>query len=56
MGNDDLNYPNIEGKVEMGEMKSNRVQDKEFLEMSDSGACLSLHQPWASLLVAGIKK
>ncbi|XP_034191480.1 activating signal cointegrator 1 isoform X1 [Osmia lignaria lignaria] len=31
------------------------VQDKEFLEMSDSGLCLSMHQPYASLLVAGIK-
>ncbi|XP_058064536.1 activating signal cointegrator 1 [Anopheles bellator] len=34
----------------------NRVQDKEFLEMSDFRYCLSLHQPWASLLVAGIKR
>lgn len=34
----------------------NRVQDKEFQEMSDQKACMSMHQPWASLLVAGIKK
>jgi ribosomal protein S15P/S13E len=33
----------------------NRVQDKEFQEMSDLKSCLSMHQPWASLLVAGIK-
>uniref|UniRef100_A0A182W4P4 Activating signal cointegrator 1 n=1 Tax=Anopheles minimus TaxID=112268 RepID=A0A182W4P4_9DIPT len=33
-----------------------RVQDKEFLEMSDMRHCLSMHQPWASLLVAGIKR
>ncbi|XP_050074585.1 activating signal cointegrator 1 [Anopheles maculipalpis] len=33
-----------------------RVQDKEFLEMSDLRHCLSMHQPWASLLVAGIKR
>ncbi|KAK7867037.1 hypothetical protein R5R35_005679 [Gryllus longicercus] len=32
-----------------------RVQDKEYLEMSDEGFCLSMHQPWASLLVNGIK-
>ncbi|KAJ8884242.1 hypothetical protein PR048_016099 [Dryococelus australis] len=32
-----------------------RIQDREFLEMSDEGFCLSLHQPWASLLVTGIK-
>ncbi|XP_055693250.1 activating signal cointegrator 1 [Lutzomyia longipalpis] len=33
-----------------------KVQDKTFLEISDQGLCLSMHQPWASLLVAGIKK
>ncbi|CAK9833563.1 Activating signal cointegrator 1 [Anthophora retusa] len=33
----------------------NIVQDKEYLEMSDHGLCLSIHQPYASLLVAGIK-
>uniref|UniRef100_A0A023F9G0 Putative activating signal cointegrator 1-like protein n=1 Tax=Triatoma infestans TaxID=30076 RepID=A0A023F9G0_TRIIF len=33
----------------------NRIQDKQLLEMSDSGMCLSLHQPWASLLISGIK-
>nr|XP_012234045.1 PREDICTED: activating signal cointegrator 1 [Linepithema humile] len=32
-----------------------RVQDKEYLEMSDQGLCLSMHQPYASLLLAGIK-
>ncbi|XP_063229432.1 activating signal cointegrator 1 [Bacillus rossius redtenbacheri] len=32
-----------------------RIQDREFLEMSDEGFCLSMHQPWASLLVHGIK-
>lgn len=34
----------------------NRVQDKEYLEISDLRNCMSMHQPWASLLVAGIKK
>ncbi|XP_032597186.1 activating signal cointegrator 1 isoform X2 [Drosophila grimshawi] len=34
----------------------NRVQDKELLEMQDMRQCLSMHQPWASLLVAGLKK
>lgn len=33
----------------------NRIQDKEYLEMVDEGLCLSLHQPYASLLTAGIK-
>jgi len=32
-----------------------RVQDRELIEMIDDGYCLSMHQPWASLLVAGIK-
>lgn len=31
------------------------IQDRELKEMSDEGMCLSMHQPWASLLVAGIK-
>lgn len=34
----------------------NRVQDKELLEVADMKSCMSMHQPWASLLVAGIKK
>lgn len=34
----------------------NRVQDKELLEISDLRCCMSMHQPWASLLVAGIKR
>ncbi len=33
-----------------------RLQDAELQKMSDQGKCLSLHQPYASLLVAGIKK
>merc|ERR1719270_1382356 len=32
-----------------------RIQDRELMEMSDDGMCLSMHQPWASLLVMGIK-
>ncbi|XP_055869636.1 activating signal cointegrator 1-like isoform X2 [Biomphalaria glabrata] len=35
---------------------SQRIQDRELQEMSDHGLCLSMHQPWASLLVSGIKK
>ena len=38
------------------ERETMRIQDKEFQEMSDTGACLSMHQPWASLLVMGIKR
>lgn len=34
----------------------NRVQDKELMELSDMRNCMSMHQPWASLLVCGIKK
>lgn len=33
-----------------------RIQDREMQEMVDEGMCISMHQPWASLLVAGIKK
>ncbi|XP_078541126.1 activating signal cointegrator 1 [Lissotriton helveticus] len=33
-----------------------RLQDRELQELADDGMCLSMHQPWASLLVAGIKR
>ncbi len=33
-----------------------RLQDSSLQEMRDDGMCLSMHQPWASLLVLGIKK
>ncbi|KAJ8417954.1 hypothetical protein AAFF_G00227970 [Aldrovandia affinis] len=33
-----------------------RLQDRELQEMADGGWCLSMHQPWASLLVTGIKR
>ncbi|KAG7210769.1 hypothetical protein KM043_012263 [Ampulex compressa] len=33
----------------------NIIQDKEYLEITDKGFCLSMHQPYASLLTAGIK-
>ncbi|KAJ8280909.1 hypothetical protein GJAV_G00060850 [Gymnothorax javanicus] len=33
-----------------------RLQDRELQEMSDGGWCLSMHQPWASLLIMGIKR
>ncbi|KAJ7994677.1 hypothetical protein DPEC_G00251960 [Dallia pectoralis] len=33
-----------------------RLQDRELQEMADEGWCLSMHQPWASLLVKGIKR
>lgn len=34
----------------------NRVFDEELMTNTDHGLCLSMHQPWASLLVAGVKK
>lgn len=33
-----------------------RLQDRALQEMRDDGMCLSMHQPWATLLVAGIKR
>jgi len=33
-----------------------RVQDQELQQVTDKGVCMSMHQPWASLLVHGIKK
>jgi hypothetical protein len=36
-------------------VKNIRLQDSDLQVMSDEGFALSMHQPWASLLVAGIK-
>lgn len=47
------NTPPVEAKKKQG---VGRLQDKELQTMSDTGMCLSMHQPWASLLVHGIKK
>ncbi|XP_078494523.1 activating signal cointegrator 1-like isoform X2 [Ciona intestinalis] len=33
-----------------------RLQDEQLLALSDPGMCLSMHQPWASLLIKGIKR
>lgn len=66
----DLVNPSVDGKLptfvpmknpqlkikNLWNNNSNRLQDKQLLEMSDPGMCLSMHQPWASLLVQGIKK
>merc|ERR1711892_859357 len=32
-----------------------RVQDERLKEMFDSGTCLTMHQPWAGLLIKGVK-
>ena len=40
----------------MSEKVRNRVQNADLTTMTDRGRCLSMHQPWASLLVQGIKQ
>ncbi|XP_016339469.1 activating signal cointegrator 1 [Sinocyclocheilus anshuiensis] len=42
--------------TQKSERRQLRLQDKELQEISDGGWCLSMHQPWASLLVKGIKR
>lgn len=49
------NAPKRKGNASGYDGVYNRVQDKEYQEMSDMRCCMSMHQPWASLLVAGIK-
>ncbi|KAM8973281.1 activating signal cointegrator 1 [Pelodytes ibericus] len=46
----------LEGTEEESGRTMLRIQDRELQEISDQGMCLSMHQPWASLLVAGIKR
>ncbi|XP_068000288.1 activating signal cointegrator 1 isoform X2 [Melanerpes formicivorus] len=49
--------PGREAGTEPGAGRSRlRIQDRELQEISDQGWCLSMHQPWASLLVRGIKR
>lgn len=43
-------------KINSMENYSLRVQDKELEKIEDKGMCLAMRQPYASLLVAGIKK
>ena len=38
------------------ERRDLRLQDSSLQEMVDPGMCMSMHQPWASLLVSGIKQ
>lgn len=45
--------PDTNPIVHQGAMVINRVQDGELSRMSDLGVCLSVRQPWASLLVTG---
>ncbi|KTG01975.1 hypothetical protein cypCar_00039895 [Cyprinus carpio] len=42
--------------TQKSERRQLRLQDKELQEISDGGWCLSMHQPWALLLVKGIKR
>ncbi|CAL8079942.1 unnamed protein product [Calicophoron daubneyi] len=37
-------------------MSELRMQDENSRQLSDEGYCLSMHQPWASFLVRGIKR
>ena len=37
-------------------VRPSRLQDSEILEMADRGVCLSVQQPYASLIVLGIKQ
>ncbi|XP_027513630.1 activating signal cointegrator 1 isoform X1 [Corapipo altera] len=51
------NIHSMDAESESGlERNRLRIQDRELLEISDGGWCLSMHQPWASLLVRGIKR
>ncbi|XP_059610397.1 activating signal cointegrator 1 [Phlebotomus argentipes] len=49
-------FPELATEPDQTKFVSSRIQDKAMLELSDQGLCLSMHQPWASLLVNGIKK
>eukprot|EP00047_Mylnosiga_fluctuans_P006756 m.248950 g.248950 ORF g.248950 m.248950 type:complete len:539 (-) comp15897_c0_seq1:183-1799(-) len=35
--------------------RSHRLQDDHLQELNDAGMCLSMHQPWATFLIRGLK-
>ncbi|XP_074862770.1 activating signal cointegrator 1 [Carettochelys insculpta] len=49
-------HPAATGHELASERNKLRIQDRELQEIADDGWCLSMHQPWASLLVKGIKR
>ncbi|XP_071610590.1 activating signal cointegrator 1 isoform X2 [Heliangelus exortis] len=49
-------HPMEAGRESGSERNRLRIQDRELQEISDDGWCLSMHQPWASLLIRGIKR
>lgn len=58
LGNNNLTYTfkkkDTVAKTEKTVRRS-RIQDARLSEMCDTGTCLTMHQPWASLLIKGIK-
>lgn len=54
--NKKLTKKNVQSDTSQNKNANYRIQNPELQEMKDDGMCLSMHQPWASLLVAGIKK
>lgn len=44
------------GKSQTENSETIEFVEKEELNVKDRGMCLSMHQPWASLLIAGIKR
>lgn len=49
------NGTKVTGPAQSGRSNLTRLQDSDLQQMTDTGKCLSMHQPYASLLVAGIK-
>lgn len=55
---EDMNVSENQDKSKTGfsVVESFRPANEQLQEIVDTGMCLSMHQPYASLLVAGIKK
>ncbi|KAB5558860.1 hypothetical protein PHYPO_G00022060 [Pangasianodon hypophthalmus] len=57
VGGGDISHKSkSQGTEQKAERSRLRIQDRELQEMVDGGWCLSMHQPWASLLTCGIKR
>lgn len=51
-------FNNLHKKLNLVKQTNNKlkIQDRDLQEMKDDGMCLTMHQPWATLLIRGLKK
>lgn len=51
-----VSQPDLENSHGFSAVDAFKPANEQLQDIVDTGMCLSMHQPYASLLVAGIKK